>query len=66
MGPLQTAELILLILEKGVPAIRAAIDSFMPGDAVTYEKLVERINLVAPAWQKDPLDDEADDDGADD
>ena len=63
MGPLQTAELVLLILEKGVPAIKSAIASFKPGDAVTYDKLVDRINNVADAWEKD---DDDGDDGADD
>jgi hypothetical protein len=53
MNPLQTTELILLILEKGIPAVRAAIDAFSPDETVTYEKLVERINSVAPAWEKD-------------
>lgn len=63
MGPLQVLELILLAMEKGPEVIKAVKASFANESEPSLEDIIKRINLVAPPWH--PVDDEADDDGAD-
>jgi hypothetical protein len=56
MGPLQILELILLAMEKGPEVVKAVKESFANEAEPTIEDIVKRINLVAPAWQKDEDD----------
>lgn len=53
MGSLQILELILLGLEKGPEVIAAVRNSFANEAEPTIEDIVKRINLVAPAWEKE-------------